>query len=259
MPEVYEQVNGGLSYGSGPRSASDLRGLYDRGVRVVVSVDAALPMVEEARAIGIRMIHIPTRYSGIDDEALAALKRVSMEVKEPLFLHCHHGKHRGPTATAIMGMFRNELSLEEALRLMSKAGTGKEYVGLWKAVRDFESRSSISASPELYERQPADQVAGQMLIADESMEMLQKLAVSKSSHDDIEGIAHQIVLLREAIAESRRFSDPEQADLMEQFTKSEDLIRRLGRAAAKPTEAAFSDTLQSLGTSCKDCHRDHRN
>ena len=55
-----------------------------------------------------------------------------------LYLHCHHGKHRGPAAIAILGRDQEEWSAEKAEDWLQTAGTAADYQGLFRAVREWK-------------------------------------------------------------------------------------------------------------------------
>lgn len=259
LPKVFQMVNERLAYGSEPRGKGDLQGLYDKGIRVVVSVDAARPLVEEAESLGMRIIHLPTPYSGFDVGTMGSFKRISMEVNEPIYVHCHHGKHRGPTAAAILAMYRGDFRNDKAIQLMKDAGTSPEYKGLWKTVEDFSSLKLTDPLPRLFKEQPADHVVEQMLIADESLDFILNYLAEGRPSEIAKDIPNHIVLLRESMVESRRFSDPKDTDLMNHYSQTDLLVRILEKEKDHSNSKAFEAATHNLGKSCKDCHQQHRN
>ena len=56
----------------------------------------------------------------------------------PLFVHCHHGLHRGPTAAALICEGLRGWSPEQAEKWMTVAGTATNYSGLYRTVREFQ-------------------------------------------------------------------------------------------------------------------------
>ena len=82
----------------GPKDCAELARL---GVKTIVNVDGATPKLEMAQKYGLDYIHIPIGYDGITAEQSAAMVRVMREREGPFYFHCHHGKHRGPTAAAV--------------------------------------------------------------------------------------------------------------------------------------------------------------
>ena len=90
----------GLYSGSQPEGDAGFASLRRLGVRTVISVDGSTPDGERAERFGLRYIHLPVGYDGVPrDKAVAAAKAVR-ELPGPTYLHCHHGKHRGPAVAA---------------------------------------------------------------------------------------------------------------------------------------------------------------
>lgn len=116
--------------GSEPEEEVAFQKLKELGVKTIVSVDGAKPDVELARKYGLRYVHIPIGYDGIEKESALAMTRVARESQGLTYVHCHHGKHRGPAAAAIICLAAGTITKPEAIDLMKRAGTGKDYVGL---------------------------------------------------------------------------------------------------------------------------------
>ena len=105
-------------------------------MRTVISVDGATPDVARAERFGLRYVHLPVGYDGVPrDKAIAAAKAVR-ELPGPAYLHCHHGKHRGPAVTAcvLLADGASPAAVAEVLRL---AGTDPKYAGLVGVPRTF--------------------------------------------------------------------------------------------------------------------------
>ncbi|MEM6655987.1 MAG: hypothetical protein AAF596_09305, partial [Planctomycetota bacterium] len=79
-----------------------MRSLYRQGVRTLVSVDGARPDVALAAEHGLRYVHVPFGYDGIPREARLALTRVARDRQGGVYVHCHHGRHRGPAAAVVV-------------------------------------------------------------------------------------------------------------------------------------------------------------
>ena len=97
-----QAVADGVFSGARPRDEQDFAALAKMGVKTIVSVDGVRPDIEAAKKHGLRYIHIPLGYDTVDDRAVGSLTRVAREPLGPLYVHCHHGKHRGPAAAAII-------------------------------------------------------------------------------------------------------------------------------------------------------------
>ncbi len=105
-PSEYKGLHNVVSYapgfmsGSAPEGDEGFETLRQMGVRTIVSVDGAEPDVKLAKAHGLRYIHLPIGYNGMDHtrtlEIAKAVKQA--EADGPVYIHCHHGMHRSAGA-----------------------------------------------------------------------------------------------------------------------------------------------------------------
>jgi protein tyrosine phosphatase (PTP) superfamily phosphohydrolase (DUF442 family) len=123
---------------SGPVPDSDaaLAALEAVGVRTVISVDAATPDLERLRAYNMRSVHLPIRYAGIEPDRQIALARAVRDAAGPVYIHCHHGKHRGPAAAATAAVLLGDMTPDEGEAFLILAGTSASYPGLFQCVRE---------------------------------------------------------------------------------------------------------------------------
>jgi protein tyrosine phosphatase (PTP) superfamily phosphohydrolase (DUF442 family) len=129
------QLGPGLFSGGEPRGEAAFAQLAALGVKTILSVDGAAPEVETARRHGLRYAHLPLGYQGYADAACARLARAMQTLPGPVFVHCHHGKHRGPAAAAIMAMTALGWTSDRAEHWLRTAGTSTNYLGLYETVR----------------------------------------------------------------------------------------------------------------------------
>ncbi len=125
-----------LYSGSQPEGDAGFASLRRLGVRTVISVDGATPDVELAKRFGLRYVHLPVGYDGVPrDKAIAAAKAVR-DLPGPAYLHCHHGKHRGPAVAACV-LLADGASPAAAAEVLRLAGTDPKYAGLVGVPRTF--------------------------------------------------------------------------------------------------------------------------
>lgn len=121
--------------GSEPHGQPALEQIRDMGVRTIVSVDGKIPDVEAAAELGLRYVHIPTQYKGMSQEELAELAKTFRELDGPFYVHCFHGKHRGPAAAAIGRIVVDGVDRQTAIGEMRQyCGTSPSYEGLYRDV-----------------------------------------------------------------------------------------------------------------------------
>ncbi|MEK6258528.1 MAG: hypothetical protein AABP62_07890 [Planctomycetota bacterium] len=126
-----------LYSGSSPDDEEAFATLARLGVKTVISVDGATPDVEMARQFDLRYVHLPISYSSVPRETLVQLVRASRELPGPIYLHCHHGKHRGPAAAvSLWRCLDKSVSDEQAFATLKSLGTADRYQGLYSSVKE---------------------------------------------------------------------------------------------------------------------------
>ncbi len=248
--------------GSEPHGDAAFENLRSLGITTIISVDGATPDVEAARKHGLRYIHIPFGYDGIPSDATKALARAAREITTPMYVHCHHGRHRGPAAAAIVCISSGSLTQVQALELMTTAGTSKDYTGLWRDVRNFIPPGPDEVLPELLEVAPVDSIVATMAKIDRSFDNLKLCAAAgwktPKDHPDLVP-ASEALLVQEGLHEASRHL---QAQHDEQFRKwltdSESLAADLCAAVKSGDSATPSVRLKAVEQSCKRCHSAYR-
>lgn len=136
-----QKINDRLISGSGPETPEAFDQLKEMGVKTVISVDGSSPKVELAEARGMRYVHVPVTYATVTDEQRLEIARAIRDLPGPVFVHCHHGKHRGPTALAVAAISLGMMTNEEGTAFITKAGTAPSYAGLFECVADARPAS----------------------------------------------------------------------------------------------------------------------
>jgi len=121
--------------GSEPHGEAALEDIARMGVKTVLSVDGKVPDAETAAKYGLRYVHVPIQYKGITDDQVAQIAKTFRELPGPFYVHCFHGKHRGPAAAAIGRVALDGVSREEAIAEMRQwCGTSSKYEGLYRTI-----------------------------------------------------------------------------------------------------------------------------
>lgn len=254
--ENLRQVAPDLLSGSQPEGAEAFEELARRGVKVIVSVDGATPDVDEAHKHGLRYVHVPIGYDKLKPQQRADLVEAIMTAGGPVFMHCHHGQHRGPAAAAYCGMAIGKLSGPEALDILKAAGTRADYTGLWDAVRKFEP-PTVVAGP-LVESAKVEPLTGAMVRIDHHWTGIEKQLKSDSITDTKE-FASETLLLAEEFRELPRVSLVTDEPLKARMQAATQAADELHQAAQKSDLPAMQSAAKKVVQSCVDCHANHRN
>jgi hypothetical protein len=260
--ENLRKVSPRLWSGGEPHDDAAFSKLAELGVRVLVSVDGAKPNVAAAKKHGLRYVHIPIGYDGVDAHAQAALTRVVREAKGPVFIHCHHGKHRGPAAAAVMCLAAGDMNHAEAAKMMKEIGTGKEYTGLWRDVAAFKPLPADAKLPELVEVAEVGSLAAAMSQLGRAWDGLKLCQAAgwktPKDHADL-APKHQALLVLEGFKESRRnleYDDPQMAKRLEEaIVQAEQLHQSLQAGRTADATAPY----KALEAACLRCHEQYRN
>jgi hypothetical protein len=267
--ENFYRLGEGLFSGGEPRGEAAFAQLAALGVKTLVSVDGAPPDVETARRHGLRYVHLPLGYQGYSEEACLRLARVVTRLPGPVFVHCHHGRHRGPAAAAVMAIARWGWTPEQAEHWLHTAGTSTNYAGLYATVRRWRPPAA-----ETLARVPADfpevartpDLVRAMVDVDRTWEHLQAIAAAgyRTPPDQPDLMpAREATRLAERLAESRQFPEVTRAadDLRERFRQAEREARELARLLGQdslPAADVLARQFQAVGRSCVACHRAFR-
>ena len=249
--------------GSEPHGEDGFSSLERMGIKTVVSVDGARPNVEEARKHGLSYIHIPIGYDGIPEQAGAALARLVKDVDGPFYVHCHHGRHRGPAAAAVACIASGATQGKEALEILEKAGTSRDYMGLWRDVEKYKLPAADVDLPELVEIAKIESLAAAMAKIDRAYDNLKLCQEAKWSsprnHPDLVP-ALQAFLVREGLHESgRNLADGYDDQFRAWLTEAENAADELGQAVLGGDIGKADKHFGALMQSCKQCHTEHRN
>ena len=235
-----------LLVGSEP-SPDSIKHLHDQGVTVLLSVDARRPRLEEAKRLGMRVVHLPIGYDTVPEQRVHALSRLLREEPGPIYVHCHQGLHRGPAVAAILWMLSTDGTTEEGTGILERCGTDPGYLGLWEAVRTFEVPREPSANPMLPEYVPADGLAEVMLRIDDACDRIAGAGAPDSGID----LEHECLLLEQLFTELGRPDLHPGVD--ERSMPPAHLQEAL--AAVRALKGGFTERgFERLETSCTNCH-----
>jgi protein tyrosine phosphatase (PTP) superfamily phosphohydrolase (DUF442 family) len=260
---VHEKViSGGL-----PEGEAAFQELAALGVKTIVSVDGARPDVALAKAQGMRYVHLPHGYDGIPNQRMLDLAKAVRDLPGQVYIHCHHGKHRSPTAAAVACVAAGLIDADSAEAILKAAGTSESYRGLYQSARQARLvQNSVldGAASDFPETAAIPPLAEAMVAVEHTHDHLKQIAEagwkSPPKHPDLEP-AHEALLLHEHFKELQRLDSvtrmPEafQRYLRTSERAAEDLERALREGA--PSETA-TVALTRINAACIDCHRQYR-
>jgi len=127
-----------LFSGGVPEGDAGFDSLKKLGIKTILSVDGARPEVARAKQSGMRYVHLPIGYDGVSQEQALKLAKAVRDLPGPVYLHCHHGKHRSPAAAAAIRICLDEqCTVAQAVEIMKRAGTDPHYAGLFAAPKNL--------------------------------------------------------------------------------------------------------------------------
>jgi protein tyrosine phosphatase (PTP) superfamily phosphohydrolase (DUF442 family) len=271
-PGIHNAVafHDGFVSGSAPEGEEGFETLASMGVRTIISVDGAEPEVERADAHGMRYIHLPIGYNGFDEQRKLQLVRATRDAMKngPVYIHCHHGKHRSAGAAAAIAASLGWLSPEDGVARMHVSGTSANYSGLYAcAGRATKLASSTvdevpSDFPSVWK--PSNFVKG-MVEVDEVFERLKAVEkagwTTPADHPDLvpAGEAGRLAdlfrMLNETDYVGRKPS--EFATMMHEADATAQALEDL-LAGQGPDHARLGAQLKLVTASCKSCHTKFR-
>ena len=257
--------------GGGPEGDEAFAELRRLGVTRIVSVDGAPPDLERARRHGMSYGHLPVGYDRITPARAAEIAQAASG--GVVYLHCHHGKHRGPAAAGLALRINEGWDAQRAERWLKQAGTSPQYAGLFESVRTIDARAARLHPPAgpAPESVPPPDLVRVMLEIDRRHEALQRRlaaaareASGASDPSDAHGAsaaADEATLLMELYRELAR-SPATQA-------RDEDFHRRLALSQARA--AGLAEALRAgergaevaargkaVAADCRSCHARYR-
>jgi protein tyrosine phosphatase (PTP) superfamily phosphohydrolase (DUF442 family) len=261
-------VKGKVLSGSSPHDEKGFQELKALGVKTIISVDGEKPDVETARKYGMRYIHIPIGYDGTTLSNANRIAKAADTTDGAVYVHCHHGKHRGPAAVAVICKSRGIWNTNQADVWLKQAGTSPDYPGLYQMAASFRKSADYSSIPTNFpEQATVSGLVDAMVEIDLHWDHLK--AVQKAGYKvppDHPGLVpeKEAVLMMEAYRELGRVHEAQElgADFLNRLKKAEQQAAALHGfvKAGQPLRKERADELwTSAGQMCGSCHKKYRN
>ena len=261
LPNAW-QIHARVISGGMPEGDAAFMELAALGVKTVISVDGARPDVEAARKRGLRYVHLPHGYDGVPETRMKELAKAVRDLPGPVYIHCHHGKHRSPAAAAVACVGAGLIAPSSAEPILIAAGTSEAYRGLYQSARQarqFETRLLDELQAEFPEVAKLPPLAEAMVSLEQTHEELKAMEAagwqSIDKHPDIDP-AHEALLLREHFSELLRSEvvKAEPARFQALLRESESAAQALEDALKEGKLDSAKALLTRVTANCKTCH-----
>ncbi|MDZ4859795.1 MAG: cytochrome c [Candidatus Hydrogenedentes bacterium] len=259
-------ANATLLSGGQPEGTAAFKALAAAGVKTIISVDGAKPDVEAAAQFGMRYVHLPIGYDGVGRSRTIELSRAVRDLPGKTYIHCHHGKHRSPAATASVMVCSHGWSGEEGIEFLERAGTAESYSGLYSDVRRMiaASKAELDAADNKF---PAVAIVPGgvelMVQIEHRFDALENAKAAgwkvSPAHPDIVP-AHEALQLMELFRESVRIDSTGRKPGYHKFMKqSETAAENLEKAIRSGDMLASDKAFGLIKNTCTACHTQYRN
>jgi hypothetical protein len=267
LHNVYRLADG-LYSGSSPEGDAGFASLQRLGIKTVLTVDGAKPDLARARQYGLRYVHLPIGYDGVPPPQALRIARAVRDLPGPIYLHCHHGKHRGPAAAAVALLCLDQsCPAEQAVAWLRTAGTDPGYKGLYAAPRELRRPTPEELDQVSAEFPETAEVGGLVRLMVEVDQRWDRLGLVRkagwkvpSGHPDIDP-PHEALQLGELYREAVRLSDvqgEEHRELRRWLAEAEEgakVLERLLRTEKGPIDLKEADTaFRHAAAACTRCH-----
>ena len=269
MPGLHNlmQLSDDVFSGNEPVGEAAFASLQTLGVRTIVSVDGATPDIDLAQKYGIRYVHVPFGYDTIPRTAQLSLTRAARQSKTPLYIHCHHGKHRGPAAAAIVCRAKGLVDSVGALKIMESAGTSRDYKGLWRDVEHYTVPSEETELPQLVEVAKVESLPAAMARIDRNFDHLKRCAstdwTAPADQPDLSAVQEALQLKESLHEASRQLSEKAHAAEYDAtfrtwLAESDSVAQTLYESLQTNDHTRATAAFMCLQRSCKQCHKAYR-
>lgn len=257
--------------GSEPHGEEAFRELQKLGIRTILSVDGKVPDAELAAKYGMRYVHVPIQYRGIAETEMMEIAKTFRETEGPFYVHCFHGKHRGPAAAAVGRVVLDGTPREMAIAEMRQwCGTSKSYEGLYLALATEKIPSARETKAFAWDFPAAHRYSGfrsamiDITRMDDNLKFLSKHKwEADPAHPDVHA-GNESTKLAAAFVQAN--ADPElvkkPADFRQWMQESVDAsvkLRDMLNAKERPAVAELDNSYKVIAQLCVSCHDKYRN
>lgn len=265
----WKVISGGLP--DGDEAFQELKSL---SVKTIISVDGMTPDVETAAKYGMTYVHLPHGYDGIPELRTQELAKAVRDLEGPIYIHCHHGKHRSPVAASVACVSAGLLPQSQVLNVLEIAGTDPNYRGLFESAKHatrFEDALLDELQVEFHSQLPIPLMAEAMVAISQTYDRLTMIEAqgwkSPSQHPDLDP-AHEALILREQFQELLRTNEVQELphdfrEMLKQSASAAEMLEaglRTFHASGQPaiSTQALSEFAGQVQQNCQACHHAYR-
>jgi hypothetical protein len=230
--------------------------------------------VATAKKHGLRYVHMPHGYDGVPELRAKELAKAVRDLPGPIYIHCHHGKHRSPAAATVACVGAGLLSPDSAVGVLKAAGTSENYRGLYQsaeAAKRLDDALLNELQVEYPESVRVPPIADAMIAIERTHDHLKALAANRwqklEKQPDFDA-AHEALLLREHYTELLRTAEVKQqpAGFQQMLAASETTAQQLEDRLTEwnksgmpsPPPENIGQAFAAVTQSCAACHKTYR-
>jgi protein tyrosine phosphatase (PTP) superfamily phosphohydrolase (DUF442 family) len=263
--------------GGEPHGDKGFESLKRLGVKTIISVDGAKPDLKRAWQLGMRYVHLPHSYDGVPEDRAKELAKAIRDLEGPVYIHCHHGKHRSPAAAAVACVGAGLINAADALAILTTAGTSTNYRGLYESAeqaRRFDDALLDALDVQFREVVEVPPLADAMVALERTHDHVLQIAAGGwrplPENPDLD-LAHEVLLLREHYTELLRSNELTQrpVEFQMQMRRGEEAAKSLEDTLARLKEQRYSPgplnlhksadaALATISQNCAACHEKFR-
>lgn len=266
----------GFYSGSVPEGDAGFDTLKAWGVRTIISVDGAMPEVGKATSRGMRYVHLPIGYDGFNETRKLELVRAVRDLEKPIYVHCHHGKHRSAGAAGTVAVSLGWLTPEAAIDRMKVSGTSPNYKGLYACTAGAAvlTQAVIDTAPaEFPERSTPTDLVQAMVDIDHATEHLKAIEkagwIVPKDHPDLVPVAEagRLADLFRHLIETESKVEPAKPEAYMAFLRTnadraqaiETLLDTApSRSLNDGEKSRLKELFTAISADCKACHNAYR-
>ena len=255
--------------GAVPEGEQGFATLKAMGIKTVISVDGAKPDLAAAGKFGLRYVHLPIGYDGVPTDRQLALARAVRDLDGPIYIHCHHGKHRSAAATGAACATLGRMTSEDAVSRMKVSGTSPKYKGLYSdvshamMVNDAKLNEASNVFPQVWQTKG---IVDAMVAIDDATEHLKDIQQAgwqtPADHPDLVPAAEAgrlADLLRNLQDDADVKAEPRELTdwMLESAADASKLEAMIVSGDTKP--ALLDAQFKVIRDACSTCHVKYRN